>query len=221
MFRPFAALASLAAALLLAGPAQAKDDLVIGISQFPSSMHPYFDPELVKGYIEAFTTRPVTAFDKDWKNTCLLCSEMPSLENGLLKVEDRPGGGKGMAVTVKLLPDLKWGDGEPVTARDIAFTARVGHDPSSGFADTRLWGRVASVDVVDDHTAVMHLDEVTSLFDRIRQLLPEHIEGPIYAKAATPATTSRPTPTTARRRRPACGTAPGSCPSTSPARWWC
>ncbi len=185
MFRALAFAASLTASLALAAPAaQAKDDLVIGISQFPSSMHPYLDPELVKAYIEAFTTRPVTAFDKDWKNSCLLCTELPTLENGLVKIEDRPGGGKGMAVTVKLRPGLKWNDGEPVTARDIAFTARVGRDPNSGFADIRLWGRVASVDVVDDQTAVMHLDEVTSLFDRIKQILPEHIEGPVYAKAA-------------------------------------
>jgi peptide/nickel transport system substrate-binding protein len=91
-----------------------------------------------------------------------------------------------MAVTVKLRPGLKWADGAPMTARDIAFTAQVGRDPASGFADTRLWGRVASVDVVDDQTAVMHLDEVTSLFDRIRVILPEHIEGPVYAKASSP-----------------------------------
>jgi peptide/nickel transport system substrate-binding protein len=176
------------AALLLMGAAraEAKDDLVIGISQFPSGMNPYLVPELVKGYIEAFTSRPITAFDKDWKNTCLLCTELPTMDNGLVKIEDLSGGGKGMAVTIKLRPGLKWADGVPLTAHDIAFTARVGRDPNSGFADIRLWGRVKSVDVVDDLTAVMHLDEVTSLFDRIHQILPEHIEGPVYDKAATP-----------------------------------
>jgi peptide/nickel transport system substrate-binding protein len=179
--------AAWAALGLAAAPAQAKDDLVIGISQFPSSMHPYLDPEVVKGYIEAFATRPVTAFDKDWKNSCLLCTELPTLDNGLVKIEDRPGGGKGMAVTIKLKPDLKWGDGAPVTARDLAFTAKIAHDPASGFTNVRTFTRVVSVDVLDDHTGVMHLDAVTPIFDRIPPLLPEHIEGPVFAKAATPA----------------------------------
>ena len=170
----------------LAAPAFAKDDLVIGVSNFPSSMNPYLDPEVVKTYIEDFATRPVTAFDKDWNLGCLLCTELPSIENGLAKIEDRPSGGKGMAVTIKLKPNLKWGDGVPVTSADIAFTAKVGRDPASGFADTRLWGRVTSVDVPDPLTAVLHLDGITSEFDRISMLLPEHIEGPVYAKAGTP-----------------------------------
>ncbi len=194
-----AVILSLAAAF--AFPAWAKDDLVIGVSIFPSSMNPYLDPEVVKTYIEDFATRPITAFDKDWKLSCLLCTELSSVANGLTKIEDRPDGGKGMAVTLKLKPDLKWGDGVPVTSDDIAFTAKVGRDPASGFADIRLWGRVASVDVPDKLTAILHFDTITSQFDRIPVLLPEHIEGPVYAKAGGPgeyikATTYNRAPTT-------------------------
>ncbi len=36
--------------------------------------------------------------------SALLCAELPSLANGLAKIEDLPGGGKGMAVTIKLRP---------------------------------------------------------------------------------------------------------------------
>lgn len=151
-------------------------------------MHPAINPEAVKAYIEGFALRPVTAFDVTWTNTCLYCVELPSLQNGLVVIEDRagPGNPKGMAVTVKLRAGLKWGDGAPVTARDLAFTAKVGRDPNSGFANTRSWGRVERVDVVDDQTAVMHLDEISTQYDRIGDLLPEHLEGPIYAAATGP-----------------------------------
>ena len=47
-----------------------------------------------------------------------------------------------MAVTIKLKPDLKWGDGQPVTAKDLAFTWKVGSDPGSGFSNTHPWSRV-------------------------------------------------------------------------------
>ena len=30
--------------------------------------------------------------DADWKNTCLLCTDLPTLENGLARREDRPDG---------------------------------------------------------------------------------------------------------------------------------
>src|ERR1700712_1354328 len=94
------------------------DTLTIGIAQFPSSLHTNIDPEVVRGYAMGFVIRPITAFDADWKNTCLLCTELPTLENGLARREDRPDGKPGMAVTIRLKPSLTWGDGQPVTARD-------------------------------------------------------------------------------------------------------
>ncbi len=173
------------AATLLATTIQvhARDTLTIGLSSFPTQFHPAADPEAVKSYIEGFALRPVTAFDATWHNTCLLCSELPSQDADTVEIEERPPGLPGMAVTVKLRGGLKWGDGVPVTTKDLAFTAKVGHDPQSGFANTRTWGKVESVEIIDDLTAIMHLDEVSSEFDRIDQLLPEHLEGPIYEKA--------------------------------------
>ena len=178
------------ALLLVAHPAWARDQLVIGLASFPSSFHPEVNPEAVKSYIESFALRSVTVYDKDWKLVCQLCTEVPSLENGMVRIEDRPGGKpgheRGMAVTVKLRADLFWGDGAPVTAEDLAFTAKVGRDPNSGFANSRTWGRVERVDVIDPQTAVMHLDEISTQFDRIGSVLPVHLEGPIHASATTP-----------------------------------
>ncbi len=172
---------------LLPGPsAQAKDDLVIGVSQFPSSLHPDIDPEVIKAYVLDFATRPLTSFDKDWKLVCLLCTELPTIENGLAKFEDRPDGKRGMAVTFKLKPDLAWGDGQPVTAKDIAFTWKAEKDPASGVANPHSWNQVAAVDVVDDHTAVLHLDKVDYQYNQWGDILPAHIEQAAYEKAAGP-----------------------------------
>jgi peptide/nickel transport system substrate-binding protein len=171
------------AALPLAAPAQAKDDLVIGIAQFPSSLHPSIDAEVVRNYVLDFGIRPITAFDPDWKNSCLLCTELPTVQNGLAKFEDR-GGVKGMAVTIKLKPGLKWGDGVPVTTKDLEFTWKVGRDPASGWSNNNLWNRATSIDIVDDTTAVMHLGGVMVSYNQWDTLLPEHIEAPILAKTA-------------------------------------
>ena len=169
---------------LLALPAQAKDDLVIGLAQFPASMNPYYDSLTVKTYVLGFGIRPVTAFDKDWKLACLLCSELPTLQNGLAKLEER-NGVKGMAVTLKLKPDLAWGDGTKVTAKDVVFTWKLARDPGSGFANGHPWDRASSIDVIDEHTLVMHLDKIRVDYNQWDTVLPAHIEGPVFDKAGS------------------------------------
>src|SRR6266581_4811312 len=164
--------------------AATKDQLTIGVAQFPSTLHPNIDPEVIKAYALGFVIRQVTAFDKDWKNSCLICVELPTIGNGLARIEDRPDGQKGMAVTIKLKPGLKWGDGEKVTAKDLAFTWRLARDPKTGFSNNHPWTRAEKVEVVDETTAVLHLGKVISSYNEWDQILPEHIEGPIYEKAA-------------------------------------
>jgi peptide/nickel transport system substrate-binding protein len=159
------------------------DTLTIGIAQFPSNLHPDIDPEVVRAYAMGFVIRPITAFDAGWKNTCMLCTDLPTLENGLARREDRPDGKAGLAVTIKLKPGLSWGDGQKVTARDIAFTWKLASDPASGFSNPNPWSRATSVDVVDEQTAVLHLDHVRADFNQWDQILPEHIEGGVVAKA--------------------------------------
>jgi peptide/nickel transport system substrate-binding protein len=170
--------ASLVALCLLGGHrAAAKDDLVIGVAQFPSSLHPYIDAQIIKGYILGFAQRPVTSFDQDWKLSCLLCSEVPTLENGLARREADSEGGDGIAVTLRLRVGLTWGDGVPVTAHDIVFTWKRAVDRTSAFSDPRAWQNVRQVDVVDDQTAVLHLTKAVYDYNQWGPLLPEHVEG--------------------------------------------
>ena len=181
-----AALTFLLASASLAQAQPAHDTLTVGIAQFPSSLQPNIDPEVVRSYVMGFVIRQITAFDKDWHNTCLLCTELPSLRNGLAKIEDRPDGTKGMAITIKLKPGLQWGDGFPVTAKDIAFTWKLGSDPASGFSNSNPWSRATSVDVIDDNTAVLHLGKIRADYDQWDQILPEHIEGAVVAASNAP-----------------------------------
>jgi peptide/nickel transport system substrate-binding protein len=181
-------------ALLLARSAPASSqatapphpDLTIGVASFPSTLHPAVDPELVKFYVLGFTDRPVTAFDATGHLVCLLCTEIPTIANGGVQLEDLPGGGHGMAVTFHFRPGLRWGDGAPLGAADLAFTARAGHDQNSGFTNTHTWSIVSRVDVVDTQTAVMHLTELNYQFNQLGELLPAHLEAPIFEHAAGP-----------------------------------
>ena len=177
----FCLVLSLVLALHAPARAEERDTLTIGIAEFPSSLHPSLDPLLIKSYVLGYVLRQVSAFDKTALR-CLVCAELPTIENGQAKIVDLPGGGRGMDVTMKIRPDLKWGDGVPVTAKDVEFTWKIGRDPLSGFSNGLPWNRFSRLDVVDDRTVVFHLDKVMVNYNQWDHILPAHIEAPAYAQ---------------------------------------
>ncbi len=165
---------------------KSKDELVIGMTQYPTTLHPSIESMLAKTYVLDMTRRPFTAYDKDWKLICMLCTELPSIENGKAVPEDLPGGKKGIAVTYTIQPEAKWGDGTPVTTKDVLFTYEVGRHPQSGVANGELYRRISKVDVKDDKTFTLHIDKLTFEYAAINDffVLPEHLERARFADPA-------------------------------------
>jgi len=123
--------------------------LAIGMTQFPSTFHPSIDSMMAKSYVLAMTLRPFTVFDPQWKLICMLCTELPTLENGGAVRETTPEGKEGIAVTYTIHGRAIWGDGTPVTTKDVTFTWKVGRHPLSGLASAELYKRILSVEVAD------------------------------------------------------------------------
>jgi peptide/nickel transport system substrate-binding protein len=155
-------LIALLLAALLSAPvsAQPKDDLVIGFTQFPSTFHPLFDPMATKTYVLAMAQRPLVTYDKDWKLVCILCTEVPTVENGRLKPIERPDGTKGAEITYTIRADAKWGDGRPVTAADVVFAWEVGRHPDVGAVSGEYYRRATKIAVRDDRTFTVHADKL-------------------------------------------------------------
>lgn len=170
-------LALIVPTILRPAAAQTRDQLVIGITQFPSTFHPSIDAMLAKTFILSMTARPITAHDKDWKLVCMLCTELPTIENGLAVKEQLPDGRTGVAITYTLHPRATWGDGKPVTSRDVVFTWEVGRHPQSGISDLETFRRILSIDVKDDKTFTLHIDRLTFDYnDFALNVLPAHLE---------------------------------------------
>ena len=130
-------------ALGLPGSARAaRDQLVIGITQFPSTFNPNIDAMAAKSYVLGMTQRPFTAYDADWQLVCMLCTELPTLENGGGDREAAPTASDGIALTYTIQPDATWGDGVPVTTDDVLFTYEVGRHPASGVSNAELYRRI-------------------------------------------------------------------------------
>jgi peptide/nickel transport system substrate-binding protein len=169
-----------------AAPSHAPDELSIGVTQFPSTLSPVIDQMFVKDYVLGAVVRPLVTYDPDWKLQCMLCTELPSFENGRAQKVDLGNGKTGVAVTYTLLPDARWGDGKPVTTEDVAFSYKLGQTPQVGVADAEAYRRVVKVEVKDEKTFTLTLDRIT--FDypaaAAAPILPAHLEREAFADPA-------------------------------------
>ena len=161
--RQLAILAVLAGGLGLAACGEQKrgrDTLVIGMTQYPATLNPNIESMLAKTYVLAMTRRPFTHHDVDWKLVCALCETLPTLENGLAVPETLANGKKGVAVTYTIKQGATWGDGTPVTTKDVMLTWEIGRHPRSGVINRDFYQRIRSIDVHDDKRFTAHLDKV-------------------------------------------------------------
>jgi peptide/nickel transport system substrate-binding protein len=184
MRRLFATLALALIGLLSAGgqaaPRPEEAQLVIGITQFPSTLHPSIDSMAAKSYVLAMAERPFTAYDAEWQLICMLCTELPTLENGLAVLEPGKGedGRDGIALTYTIQPDATWGDGVALTTADVLFAYEVGKHPKSGIGAAELYRRITAIDVIDAKTFTLHLDRVSFEYNSINDFrpLPAHLD---------------------------------------------
>ncbi len=175
------ALLALLFVLAAFGPATARDVLTIGITQFPYTLHPSIEAMMAKRYVLGLTRRTITAFDQNWELVCRLCEILPTIENGLA-VPEPFGNRTGVAVTYSLPPEAVWGDGTPITTRDVLFTWRVGRHPLSAVGPRELYRRIWKIDVHDDQTFTLHIDKLTFAYNAISgfELLPAHLEAAVF-----------------------------------------
>ncbi len=172
--------AAVLAVMASASPVRAAE-LRIGMTQFPSTLNPLIDSMLAKSYVLAMTRRPFTIYDQNWELVCMLCTELPTIENGLAKPEDLPDGKQGIAVTYTIQPGATWGDGVAVTSADVVFTWQIGRHPKSGVSDLESFRRVLSIEVIDDKTFTLHVDRIEFTYNAMPfPVLPAHIERAIF-----------------------------------------
>ncbi len=174
-------LALLIAIATLSSPARtanAKDELVIGLTQFPSTFNPFIDAMVAKSYVLAMTRRPLVAYDQNWNLVCMLCTEVPTIENGRAKPFDNPDGSRGIAITYTIHPKATWGDGTPVTSDDVVFAWEVGRHPKSAVDGTEYFRRVSRIEVHDSKTFTVYADKLTFNYAALYAFdpLPAHLE---------------------------------------------
>lgn len=169
-------------AMFFGSGAHAREQITIGITQYPSTLHPSIDSMMAKSYVHGLTHRPITRDGADWQSQCYLCVKLPSIEDGDAVVVEHEDGTRGVKLTYQLHPDAVWGDGTPLTTKDVLFTHEVGRHPLSGVGSAELYRRILNIEVLDDKTFVLDVEKLTFEYASIDdfRLLPEHLEREIF-----------------------------------------
>ncbi|HEV2581227.1 MAG TPA: ABC transporter substrate-binding protein, partial [Ktedonobacteraceae bacterium] len=82
-----------------------------------------------------------------------IVSEIPTVANGGATADLKTW-------TFKLRPNLKWSDGQPLTADDLAYSFKTFNDPTFGAKFTTGFADIMSTDVSADKLSItMHLDK--------------------------------------------------------------
>ncbi|MEO8244182.1 MAG: peptide ABC transporter substrate-binding protein [bacterium] len=120
-------------------------DLKLTFPQAVSIMNPYLSNGTKDLYGSSMTLEGLAGIDDQGVIFPKLVAEIPTVENGGISADLT-------SITWKLLPDLKWSDGTPVTADDAVFTANYCMDPAGGCAQLSKYDGVKSVEAVDPLT---------------------------------------------------------------------
>jgi peptide/nickel transport system substrate-binding protein len=140
-------------------------------------LNPDLNTQAVLGYLSQMTMGYLFRCDHENRFVPELAIEIPSFANGGISRD-------GKTVTVHLRKGVKWSDGEPFDADDVAFSIAVVNNPANNIDAHDGFDQVTKVDEPDKYTDVIHLKApygqiVSILFSSANNIaiLPKHLLG--------------------------------------------
>jgi peptide/nickel transport system substrate-binding protein len=125
---------------------------IVGDWQEATQFNPYYLTQVTEANVASATWASLVVFTHDYKYAPDLAADIPTLDNGGVKV---PGdNGDAMTVTWKLRDGLKWSDGTDLTCDDFKYAWEWVMDPdnvgviTSGFEDVSAWDCPSATDMV-------------------------------------------------------------------------
>jgi peptide/nickel transport system substrate-binding protein len=160
-------------------PAQSGGTLLYSDWQFPDSDNPLFSTSAVDDeLLNALYGQPFVV-TSDGRLLPDQLAEIPTQANGDVSKD-------GLIVTLKLNPNLKWSDGQPLTSADFMYYIKTLLDPATGAPSTTGFDphTLASYTAPDAHTLILKYAKVfTPFLFYLPYALPEHAWGNIPNKA--------------------------------------
>src|SRR5215210_3073723 len=133
--------------------------IIIGDWQEANQFNPFYLGQVTEANVASAAWASLVVFTHDYKYAPDLAKEIPTLDNGQVKV---PGdSGDGMTVTWKLRAGLKWSDGEPLTCDDFKYAQEwVTDKDNTGIGTLSSYQQISKVDCPSATEMVWHFPKV-------------------------------------------------------------
>jgi peptide/nickel transport system substrate-binding protein len=141
-------------------PAEGKDGGTVIISDWQEAnlFNPFYISQQTEANVGAATWATLVVFTNDYKYAPDLAADIPTLDNGGVKV---PGdGGDAMTVKWTLRPSLKWSDGEPLTCDDFKYAWEWVLDPDNVGVVISGYEDIGTFDCPSDTEMVLHYKNI-------------------------------------------------------------
>ncbi|MFZ5909470.1 MAG: peptide ABC transporter substrate-binding protein [Chloroflexota bacterium] len=162
MVRLFKLVAPVLLVILLAGgltacqPAQAQEGIVVVIPEDPPSFNPTVTDAGYDALVMELVMLGLSDVDADGNVFPELAMELPTQANGGVVIDEEAGT---MSVTWKMRTDVKWQDGQPVTADDVIFTYEAISNPETGAWIAGI-DYIDSVEKIDDYSLAVNYSSI-------------------------------------------------------------
>ena len=114
-------------------------------SRVPSTLTPHVASGFQDFEAARIIFEPLATYKPNGDLVPVLAALIPTPENGGVAADGR-------SVTWKLKPDVRWSDGKPFTAEDVAFTYKFVTDPRVAAVTEKYYANIKSVEAVDPLT---------------------------------------------------------------------
>ena len=157
--------------------------LRIGITQEFESLNPLIAQMSATFYLYSLVNRALVKLDENMEFKAQLAVQRPTLENGLARFVEVDGVRR-LEADWEILPAATWGDGVPVTCRDLEFSWEVAQSPHVSIAGVEIYREVEEIriDPANPKRCTFLYRQARWLFNRRFQfyLLPAHLERPVF-----------------------------------------
>jgi peptide/nickel transport system substrate-binding protein len=157
--------------------------IIIGDWQEATQFNPYYVGQVTEANVQSATWASLVVSTNDFRYAPDLASEIPTVDNGGVKV---PGdGGDAMTVTWTLRDGLKWSDGQPLTCDDFKFAWEwvLDKDNAGLSSGTAGYEDINKFDCPSDTSIVMHFKNIYEGYITFMIApLPRHALGKIAVK---------------------------------------
>lgn len=159
--------------------------LSIALNSEFETLNPLVNTMFAGVFVTDAAIRPLTARDIDGKPKAILIKEIPTLENKKAELIPKKGKAPGLRAEIEFLPEAQWGDGTPLTCRDLQATWKIALSENVSMPNREPYRNLEEVriDAKDPKKCVLIYKEARwTFFLNFPRVMPAHLEWKVFEK---------------------------------------